>query len=141
MAPKTNDQIKIEYEPEQQTFKVFSCFKEVNFTNCKINTFPYNIEHILDFEIKNKTAASFIMIDLNLNDLGEKESLGKQLNKTLEKLSLKFKREEHTTVLWTDNGYYVYQSIDGAVFKKYLVFYIFLPYLDGRDLTTEFKIC
>ncbi len=62
--------------------QVFSYFKEANFRNCKINTFPYNIEHILDFEIKNKTAASFIMIDLNLNDLGEKESLGKQLNKT-----------------------------------------------------------
>jgi hypothetical protein len=46
--------------------------------------------------------------------------------------------EAHPTVLWTGNGYHVYQPIKGMVFKKFKVFCDFLPYLDGKDLTTEF---
>ncbi len=141
MTSKTKGQKKIEYESDARTPKerIFDYFKQADFTDCKINAFPYNTEHTgVDFDVKNKTAATFIMIDLDLKDFDNKEKLGKQLKKTLNKLSFKFHGEAHPTVLWTGNGYHIYQPIEGIVFEEFQIFYDFLPYLDNRDLTTEF---
>ncbi len=91
----------------------------------------------MDFEVKNKTAASFIMIDIDLQDFKDKERLDKQLEKTL-KLFLQFHGDASPTVSWTGNGYHIYQPIGGIIFEEYKIFFDFLPYLDGRDLTTEF---
>ena len=71
MTSKTGGQVKIEYESDVQKSKdqIFNYFKQSSFTDCKINAFPYNTEHTaVDFEVKNKTAVSFIMIDLDLSD-------------------------------------------------------------------------
>ncbi len=143
MTAKTAGQIKIEYESNVQNSKdkIFKCFKDSGFIDCKINAFPFNTEHSgVDFEVKNKTAATFIIIDLDLKDFENKskERLDKQLKKTLDKLSLKFKGDAYPTVLWTGNGYHVYQPIDGIVFEEHKIFYDFLPYVDNRNLTTEF---
>ena len=75
MTSKTRGQVKIEYESDIQKSKdkIFDYFKQANFTDCKINAFPFNTEHTgIDFEVKNKTAATFIMIDLDLNDFENK---------------------------------------------------------------------
>src|SRR5919107_4657616 len=69
MTSKTRGQVKIEYESDVQKSKdkIFEYFKESDFIDCKINAFPYNIEHTaVDLEVKNRTASSFIMIDLDL---------------------------------------------------------------------------
>jgi len=79
------------------------------------------------------------MIDLDLKDFeNNRDRLDTHMKKTLIKLSSKFEGKSHPTILWTDNGYHIYQPIDGIVFEEYDVFYDFLQYLDGRDLTTEF---
>jgi hypothetical protein len=141
MTSKTRGQKKIEYETNPQASKdaIFYYFRNADFVDCKINAFPSNTEHtIVNFDVKNKTAATFIMIDLDLRDFNNnKEKLDKQLKKTLTKLSFKFHGEAHPTVLWTGNGYHIYQPIDGIVFEEFQVFYDFLPYLN-KDLTTEF---
>ena len=75
----TKDQVKVEYElPVQNSInKILNMFKESNYYDCKINCFPYNIsdqqqqqqQQSIDInlvDVKNKTAASFIMIDLDL---------------------------------------------------------------------------
>jgi hypothetical protein len=143
MTSKTAAQIKIEYESNVHNSKdkIFKFFKDSGFIDCKINAFPFNTEHFgVDLEVKNKTAATFIMIDLDLNDFENKskEKLDKHLKKTLNKLALKFKGDAYPTVLWTGNGYHIYQPIAGIVFEDHQIFYDFLPYLDNRDLTTEF---
>jgi hypothetical protein len=143
MTSKTGGQLKIEYESTIQNSKdrIFEYFKDSGFIDCKINAFPFNTEHTgVDLEVKNKTAATFIMIDLDLKyfENKSKEKLDKQLKKTLNKLSLKFKGDAHPTVLWTGNGYHIYQPVDGMMFEEYKIFYDFLPYMDNRDLTTEF---
>jgi hypothetical protein len=118
--------------------KVFDHFRQAGFEDCKINAFPHNTEHTgVDLEVKNRTAATFIMIDLDLKDFDNRDKLDKQLKKTKNKMSLRFNGEAHPTILWTGNGYHVYQPIDGIVFEKFKVFYDFSPYLD-KDLTTEF---
>jgi len=84
MTSKTGGRVKIEYESDVQKskYKIFTYFKLASFIDCKINAFPYNTEYTLDLEVKNRTAASFIMIDLDLKDFSDKEKLDKQLKKT-----------------------------------------------------------
>lgn len=140
MTAKSRGQIKIKYETDIRLSKenILDYFKQANYVDCKINAFPFNTEHTrVDFDVKNKTAADFIMIDLDLKDFNSKEQLDRQLKRTLNKISLKFHKNAHPTVLWTGNGYHIYQPIDGMVFERHKVFYDFLPYLD-KDLSTEF---
>lgn len=111
--------------------------------DCRINAFPYDTQHRIDFEVKNKTTASFIMIDLDLKDFDSKIRLDNQLRKTLNKLFVTFRHERfhgeaHPTVLWTGNGYHIYQPIEGIVLEKEKIFFDFLPYVEGHDMTTEF---
>jgi hypothetical protein len=143
MTSKTRGQRKIEYESnvKKSIDKIFEYFKKSYFIDCKINAFPYNIEHTaVDMQAKNRTAASFIMIDLDLKDIenNSKEKLNNHLDETLKNLYFKFNEESHPTVLWTGNGYHIYQPIKGIVFEKYKIFYDFLLYVDNKDLTTEF---
>ncbi len=142
MTSKSGGKVVIEYESnvELSKDKVFNFFKKANFMDCRINAFPHNTEYtIVDFEVKNKTAATFIMIDLDLKDFtNSREKLDLQLKKTINKLSTQFEGKAKPTILWTGNGYHIYQPLDGIVFEQFDVFYNFLHYLDGRDLTTEF---
>ncbi len=79
------------------------------------------------------------MIDLDLQDFShDRKKLDVALKKTLSKLSLKLHEKSHPTVLWTGNGYRIYQPLEGIIFENYEIFYDFLPYIDGRDYTTEF---
>jgi len=57
---------------------------------------------------------------------------------TLNKLSIKFYGESNPTVLWTGNGYHIYQPLEGIIFENNKAFYDLLPYTDNRGLTTEF---
>ena len=56
-------------------------------------------------------------------------------------MSAIFHEEANPTVLWTGNGYHIYQPMNGIVFEEYKTFYKFLPYLDGKDLTRVSEIC
>ena len=141
MTSKSGGQVVIEYESEVESSKdkIFRFFMEANFIDCRFNAFPYNTEHTVDLDVKNKTAATFIMIDLDLKDFNNsKEKLDLQLKRTINKFSTQFEGKAQPTILWTGNGYHIYQPINGLVFEKFTIFYDFLQYLDGRDLTTEF---
>jgi hypothetical protein len=147
----TKDQVKVEYELHIQNSinKILNMFKESNYYDCKINCFPYNnndqpqqqqqsVDNNL-IDVKNKTPSSFIIIDLDLQYFSyDKKKLENVLNMTLNKLSIKFYGESNPTVLWTGNGYQIYQPLEGTIFENNRVFYDLLPYTDMRDLTTEF---
>ena len=71
MTSNTKGQVKVEYESSVQNSinKIFNMFKDANYYDCKINGFPYNTQHTkIDPDVKNKATASFIMIDLDLQD-------------------------------------------------------------------------
>jgi ferric iron reductase protein FhuF len=61
--------------------------------------------------------------------------LEKALNKTLEKI--KETIGGNPSVLWTGNGYHVYQPVSGLILEEYETFYEFTKYLD-KDLTSVF---
>ncbi|MDQ6723772.1 MAG: hypothetical protein M3Z01_05855 [Thermoproteota archaeon] len=150
MTFDTKGQVKVEYgSPLQNSInKIFNMFKESNYYDCKINGFPYNSRqqdtNNINLNVKNKTpsasSASFIMIDLDLQDYShDKKKLENVLDKTLNKLSIKFYGESNPTVLWTGNGYQIYQPLEAMIFENHRMFYEFIPYVDGGyDLITEF---
>jgi hypothetical protein len=134
MTLNSGVQVPIEYDSnvELSKNKIFNLFKKANFIDCRINAFPYNTEYKnVGLEVKNRTAATFTMIDLDLKDFNNnKEKLDMQLKKTMNRFSVEFEGEAHPTILWTGNGYHIYQPIDGIVFEEFDVFYNFLQYLD-----------
>jgi hypothetical protein len=143
------DPIKVEYESLTQNsiYKIFNIFKGSNYYDCKINCFPSvnnNLKkYSTDFnnlKVKDKTTGCFIMIILDLQSVSHnKEKLDNILNKTLNKLSLKFYGESHPTVLWTGSGYSIYQPLDGMIFENDKVFYDSMLNMPSNiDPITEF---
>jgi hypothetical protein len=80
------------------------------------------------------------MVDLDLKDSADEKKKGKALsertlNKTLQNITESV--EGKPTVLWTGNGYHVYQPVSGFILEEYETFYEFTKYLD-KDLTSMF---
>jgi len=112
-------------------------FRLSNYEDCRINAYP----SYTSFNGINRTPISLLMVDLDLKDFSERGNsnkdklLEKALNKTLRKI-------EETigavpTVLWTGNGYHIYQPVSGIIPEEYEIFYEFTKYLD-KDLTSLF---
>ena len=122
-------------------------FKSSNYEDCRINAYP----SFTEYKGVNRTSISFLMVDLDLKDFGgrggiqQEYSLKKALNKALEKIKKQRKEGEvevgsigvNPTVLWTGNGYHIYQPVSGFVLEEYETFYEFTKYLD-KDLTSMF---
>lgn len=126
---------KSNLDPREQ---IIDLYRQSNYLDCRINAFPYNTAFTrLDLEVKNRTSTSMFMIDLDARDFGNYYRLQKQLQKTLKKIALKLPGAQ-PSVLWTGNGYHIYQPLEGIVFEMHQEFYKFLPYVGNYDLTTEF---
>jgi hypothetical protein len=87
-------------------------FKSSNYEDCRINAYP----SFTEYKGINRTPISFLMVNLDLKDLGGSDDSNKKgtmlLEKALNKASEKIKREEiiggNPTVLWKGNGYHIY---------------------------------
>jgi hypothetical protein len=116
-------------------------FKSSNYEDCRINAYPAFTE----YNGINRTPISFLMADLDLKDFADEEDsnkkentaflLKKALNKTLQKI--KETIGGNPTVLWTGNGYHIYQPVSGFILEEYETFYEFTKYVD-KDLTSMF---
>jgi hypothetical protein len=88
------------------------------------------------------TPVSFLMVDLDLKDFKTSRLLENVLYKTLERIRKEEKQEQgsiggNPTVLWTGNGYHIYQPVSGFILEEYETFYEFTKYVD-KDLTSLF---
>jgi hypothetical protein len=120
-------------------------FKSSNYEDCRINAYP----PFTEYQGINRTPISFLMVDLDLKDFGGEEEEGEDskkkkakmlLEKALNKALDKIKKESiggNPTVLWTGNGYHIYQPVSGFVLEEYETFYEFTKYFD-KDLTSMF---
>src|SRR5919198_874085 len=117
-------------------------FKSSNYEDCRINAYP----SFTNYHGINMTPISFLMVDLDLKDFGSSRSkkekeiwLEKALNKTV--ANIRKEKEEsiggNPTVLWTGNGYHIYQPVSGFLLEEYETFYEFTKYFD-KDLTSLF---
>ena len=76
------------------------------------------------------------MIDIDLKDFDySKDSLDRSLNKVLKKIESVMCG--HPTVLWTGNGYHIYQPIAGFILEQEGVFANFID-PTGKDLKLQF---
>jgi hypothetical protein len=109
-------------------------FKNSNNEDCRIKAYPsYSEYHGI-----NRTPVSFLMVDLDLKDFETKKGkavLERALNSTLK--NIKGSIGGNPTVLWTGNGYHVYQAVSGFILEEYETFYEFTKYVD-KDLTSMF---
>jgi hypothetical protein len=120
-------------------------FKTSNYQDCRINAYP----SFTEYQGINRTPISFLMVDLDLKDFGgqleegedsKKKKAKMLLEKALNKALDKIKKESiggNATVLWTGNGYHIYQPVSGFVLEEYEIFYEFTKYFD-KDLTSMF---
>jgi hypothetical protein len=111
-------------------------FKSSNYEDCRINAYP----SFTEYHGINRTPISFLMVDLDLKDFPNEMKKGQAildrvLNKTLQKITESI--GGNPTVIWTGNGYHVYQPVSGFLLEEYGTFYEFTKYLD-KDLTSLF---
>ena len=106
-------------------------FKSSRYEDCRINAYP----PLTDYKDINRTPVSFLMVDLDLKDFSKTEKLTKSLYKTLDKIRKSI--GGNPTILWTGNGYHIYQPVSGLLLEEYETFYEFTKYLD-KDLTSLF---
>lgn len=83
--------------------KIYKEFQKSNFIDCRINAFP---------AIEKNPVPNFVFIDLDV-DHQKNISLDKILRSTLS--NIKKRLAGSPTVLWTGNGYHIYQPINCPV--------------------------
>jgi hypothetical protein len=113
-------------------------FRLSNYEDCRINAYP----SYTSFHGINRTAVSFLMVDLDLKDFSKRGNSNREklLEKGLNKALYKVKKESiggNPTVLWTGKGYHIYQPVSGIILEEYESFYEFTKYLN-TDLTSLF---
>jgi hypothetical protein len=111
---------------------VLNYFKSSNYTDCRINAYTSHT----NYHGINRVALTFIMIDLDLKDFGySKEKIDRTLQNTLKKIKQVI--GGCPTVLWTGNGYHIYQPMEGFILEEEEVFAKFTGNCD-KDLTSRF---
>lgn len=94
-------------------------FRQANFLDCRLNAYPNYTEYMGI----NRQAPNFIMVDFDLEYFKSKEALDKSLKNTIRKIKEIFVGvEAEPTVIWTGNGYHIYQPIDSFVLEQEEVF-------------------
>ena len=114
--------------------KALDYFKSSRYEDCRINAYP----PFTNYHGINMTPISFLIVDLDLKDFGnlkKEKLLERALNKALDKIKQSI--GGNPTVLWTGNGYHIYQPVSGLLLEEYETFYEFTKYLD-KDLTSLF---
>jgi hypothetical protein len=121
--------------------EALASFQSSRYEDCRINAYP----PFTEYQGINRTPISFLMVDLDLKDFGgrkDSKNANKFLEKALNKALDKIKKEKeglggNPTVLWTGNGYHIYQPVSGFILEEYETFHEFTKYFD-KDLTSMF---
>ncbi len=111
--------------------EVLEYFRASNYEDCRINAYP----SFTKYDGINRTAPSFLMIDINLKDFASKDKLVRAMNRDFLK-RIETIMHGHPTVLWTGNGYHIYQPMDGFIFGRGRHRKILDP--NGKDHTSKF---
>ncbi len=78
-------------------------YKTSNYEDCRINAYP----SFTKYNGINRTAPSFLMIDIDLKDFASRDKLDRSLNRVLKQIESKM--HGHPTILWTLRRADIYQ--------------------------------
>jgi hypothetical protein len=105
------------YQKEAFNIKeVLEYFRSSNYEDCRINAYP----SFTKYNGINRTAPSFLMIDIDLKDFVSKDKLDRALNRILRRIE----------------SCGLYQSVSGFIIEQEEVFAKFID-RNGKDLTTK----
>jgi hypothetical protein len=109
---------------------IIQYFQASRWQDCRINAYG----SYTNFHGINRSAPTIFMIDLDLNKFSSRNRLDCSLTKILKKINLVLRATP--SVLWTGNGYHIYQPIEGFILDEYDVFAEFIDPVK-QDLTTR----
>jgi hypothetical protein len=112
--------------------EVLEYFKASNYEDCIINAYT----SFPKYDSINRTPPTFLMIDIDLKDFASKDKLDRVLNRILKKIEISMRG--HPTVLWTGNGYHIYQPMTGFILEEEDVF---AKFVDPNDKDLTRKVC
>ena len=111
------------YRSEGRQFEVFSkeemikAFEQSDFLDCRVNAYPSYTE----YKGINRQAPNFLFIDLDSFTFETERAHKLALTNTLRNIKEKL-LEAYPTVLWSGNGYHIYQPIEAFVLEEEEVF-------------------
>jgi Primase X len=111
------------YRSEGRQFEVFSkeemikAFEQSDFLDCRVNAYPSYTE----YKGINRQAPNFLFIDLDKDTVETARAHRLALTNTLRNIKEKLS-EAYPTVLWSGNGYHIYQPIEAFVLEEEEVF-------------------
>jgi hypothetical protein len=92
-------------------------FEAAGFTDCRINAYP----SFTEYKGINRQPPNFIFIDLDRCSFNTEKALDLAINRTLKNIRW-LEETAEPTVIWTGNGYHIYQPIDAFVLEQEEVF-------------------
>ena len=111
------------YRSEGKQFEVFSkeemikAFEQSDFIDCRVNAYRSYTE----YKGINRQAPNFIFIDLDSSAFETQKAHKLALSNTLRNIKEKL-AESYPTVLWSGNGYHIYQPIEAFVLEEEEIF-------------------
>jgi hypothetical protein len=87
--------------------EAYAGFEQANFIDCRINAYP----DYTNYNGINRQAPNFVMCDLDLVKFRTEKLLLKTLHKTVQNIAKDLGEITSPTILFTGNGYHVYQPI------------------------------
>jgi hypothetical protein len=91
-------------------------FKQANWLDCRISAYPYYTE----YKGINRQAPDFIFIDLDKATFKTEKAHNNALVTTLENIRQKLGGKP--TVLWSGNGYHIYQPVEAFILEEQDIF-------------------
>ena len=91
---------------------MYKAYESANFVDCRVNAFPSYTE----YKGIQRYPPNFVFADLDASSFENSMLLRKSLDDTLRTIRLKI--NGYPTVLWTGNGYHVYQPIDAVILEE-----------------------
>jgi len=88
-------------------------FEQSNLLDCRVNAYP----SYTNYKGIQRYPPNFIFADLDLSLLVSEQALERALSATLR--IVRFRINGKPTVLWTGNGYHIYQPIDSIILEEY----------------------
>jgi Primase X len=110
------------YKTQGKQYEVFSkeeaikAYQESNFIDCRVNAYPSYTE----YKGIQRYPPNFIFADLDISGFRNLEGLERGLQTTLRTIRMKI--NGYPTVLWTGNGYHIYEPIHAVILEQFTQF-------------------
>jgi non-catalytic primase subunit PriX-like protein len=92
---------------------IIKAYQESDYIDCRINAYP----SYTSYKGIQRYPPNFIFADLDRSVLESDQALERALSSALR--IIRFRLNGFPTVLWTGNGYHIYQPIDSVILEQY----------------------